>query len=325
MVLLVRPPRIALALGGGASGCCQGLGQFGFLFLALQVGMTAALASVLMQTQVFFTALFAFVLLQRAARPRRCSGRHGPGRAGPAVLCHGLSSAPAARRAADTTLAGLVLTLCAASPWAGSNIVARLVNPEAPGYDPLAFVVWSCLVPVLPFVALSAWLDPDAGRWLQWRGLGRACRCWAGWLGRLPRLGRHRASATACGRACSRATRPTAWRRSAWACPWSAWRPGLLVLGEVVTPWQWAGVACVVPALAGVVLGRPALGRRIKKTRSACALRVCAWQGGRGARRAFDQLKLPVAISWARPARRPSSRTAARLSAVAGWAACGAT
>ena len=69
LALFIRPPPIAwkwVVLYG----LCQGVGQFGFLFLALQVGMTAALASVLLQTQVFFTALFGFVLLkERAGRP----------------------------------------------------------------------------------------------------------------------------------------------------------------------------------------------------------------------------------------------------------------
>ena len=69
LALFIRPPPIPwkwLVLYG----LCQGLGQFGFLFLALQVGMTAALASVILQTQVFFTALFGFVLLkERASRP----------------------------------------------------------------------------------------------------------------------------------------------------------------------------------------------------------------------------------------------------------------
>jgi O-acetylserine/cysteine efflux transporter len=30
---------------------------------------------------------------------------------------------------------------------------------------------------------------------------------------------------------------------------------GMLVLGEVITPWQWAGIALVVGALACVMLG----------------------------------------------------------------------
>ena len=40
---------------------------------------------------------------------------------------------------------------------------------------------------------------------------------------------------------------------------------GVLVLGETITPWQWAGIALVVAALACVMLGpelaRPAAGR----------------------------------------------------------------
>src|SRR5690625_410842 len=44
-------------------GLTQGVGQFGFLFLALDIGMTTALASVLMQTQIFFTALMGATLL----------------------------------------------------------------------------------------------------------------------------------------------------------------------------------------------------------------------------------------------------------------------
>src|SRR5690606_22754046 len=50
-------------------GLCQGVGQFGLLFVALQVGMTAALASVLMQTQVFFTAIFGYFVLRETLTP----------------------------------------------------------------------------------------------------------------------------------------------------------------------------------------------------------------------------------------------------------------
>jgi O-acetylserine/cysteine efflux transporter len=68
LVLLVKPPRLHwkwVVLYG----LCQGVGQFGFLFSALKVGMTAALASVLMQTQVFFTAILRLCAAARAAQP----------------------------------------------------------------------------------------------------------------------------------------------------------------------------------------------------------------------------------------------------------------
>ena len=63
LVLIVRRPRIAWPWLV-AAGLAQ-FGQVGLLFLALQLGMTAALASVLMQTQVFFTSLLGLVLLKR--------------------------------------------------------------------------------------------------------------------------------------------------------------------------------------------------------------------------------------------------------------------
>ena len=45
--------------------------------------------------------------------------------------------------------------------------------------------------------------------------------------------------------------RPAAWA----AVPLVGMAAGLWVLDEVVTAWQWAGVACVVLALVCVVLG----------------------------------------------------------------------
>ena len=72
LLLIVKPPRLHWKWVVGY-GLLQGVGQFGLLFIALKVGMTAALASVLLQTQVFFTALFGFVLLrERVGRSLQC-------------------------------------------------------------------------------------------------------------------------------------------------------------------------------------------------------------------------------------------------------------
>src|SRR4051812_6694320 len=62
LVLIIKSPRLHWKWVV-SYGLFQGVGQFALLFTALHVGMTAALASVLMQTQVFFTALFSFALL----------------------------------------------------------------------------------------------------------------------------------------------------------------------------------------------------------------------------------------------------------------------
>lgn len=252
LVFFVRAPRLHwrwLVLFG----LFQGVGQFGFGFWAFKMGMTAALASVLMQTQVFFTSLFAFLLLQeRPGRPLvvgmalaavglGCFAMNfiGPGAAGTGV--------------GGATLLGISLTLCAASSWAASNIVTRLAQKDAPGYDPLSFVAWSSLVPILPFTALSVLTDADMGRWLhadawlQVPAVAWGCVAYLGWA----------ATVVGYGLWTSLLTRYPANR----VAPFSLGVPvvglaaGLLVLGEVVTPWQWAGVAFVVLALMCVVLG----------------------------------------------------------------------
>ena len=253
LVLLVRPPRLhwkwVLLYG-----LFQGVGQFGFLFWALTVGMTASLASVLMQTQVFFTALLGFVLLhERASRPLQA----GMLLAALGLACFALNYlAPGA--ASATTALGFVLNLCSAAMWAASNVVARKAQQASAGFDPLAFVVWSSLVPIVPFVLLSLWLDPVASRW-RWTEAawsGWAAIVFLGWIATVAAYGmwtgllkRHPANRVA---------------------PFSLGVPvvglaaGMLVLGEAVTPWQWAGIVLVVAALACVLLGPRLLARQAR-------------------------------------------------------------
>ncbi len=246
LLLFIRPPKVPWkwVLLYGAF---QGVGQFGILFFALKVGMTAALASVILQTQVFWTALFGFVLLrERASRPLQA----GLLLAALGLSCFALNYVnPGATAGGATTLPGFVLTLCAAAMWAMSNIVARRVQQAATDYSPLAFVVWSGLVAVPPFAALSYGFDPEAARW-QWtaaRWSSWLAVAYLGWVATLlgyslwtGLLKRHPANRVA---------------------PFSLGVPvvglatGMLVLGEVITPWQWAGIALVAAALACVMLG----------------------------------------------------------------------
>ena len=60
------------------------------------------------------------------------------------------------------TLAGFVLTLGAAFMWAVSNLVARRAA-QAGAYAPFPFIVWSSLVPIVPFFALAVWTQGASG------------------------------------------------------------------------------------------------------------------------------------------------------------------
>jgi O-acetylserine/cysteine efflux transporter len=250
LALFIRPPKVPwkwVVLYG----LFQGVGQFGFLFLALKVGMTAALASVLLQTQVFFTALFGFVLLhERASRPLQI----GMLLAALGLSCFALNyvnpdAASASSGTSATTVPGLLLTLGASAMWAMSNIVARRVQQVAGDYSPPAFVVWSSSVAIMPFVALSWLFDAEALRW-QWteaRGSSWLAVAYLGWVATIVGyslwtglLKRHPANRVA---------------PFSLGVPLVGLAAGMLVLGEVISAWQWAGIALVVAALGCVMLG----------------------------------------------------------------------
>jgi O-acetylserine/cysteine efflux transporter len=245
LVLFIKPPRLhwkwVLLFG-----LLQGVGQFGFLFTALRVGMTAALASVLMQTQVFFTALFGYVLLrERTSRPLQA----GLLLAALGIACFCADYLAPGSASNVTTVLGFVLSLGSAAMWAASNIVARKAQEASAGFDPLSFVVWSSVVPVLPFMVLTLAFDEPATRW-QWTSASWTqwtAVAYLGWMATIAAYGlwtgllkRHPANRVA---------------------PFSLGTPvvglaaGLLLLGETITPWQWAGIGFVIAALACVMFG----------------------------------------------------------------------
>ena len=116
-------------------------------------------------------------------------------------------------------------------------------------YSPLAFVVWSSSVAVLPFMVLSLafdapevrwqWLDARASSWLAVAYLGWMASIlgYTLWTGLLKRHPANKVAPFSLG------------------VPIVGLATGMLVLGEVITPWQWAGIALVVAALACVMLG----------------------------------------------------------------------
>ena len=151
-VLLLRPPKVPLRLYL-LSGMTISVGQFALLFSAIHVGMPTGLASLVLQSQSFFTMLFAAWWLKEHWRANQLAGLMLAA-AGLVLIgsAHGLSM----------PLAGFLLTVAAAVMWACGNIVTRAVGAYGP-MNQLAFVVWASLVPPLPFLLLSAWLEgPDA-------------------------------------------------------------------------------------------------------------------------------------------------------------------
>ena len=147
-----------------AYGVFVGVGQFGFLFSAIKLGMPAGLSSLVLQVQVFFSIGLAVLFL--AERPNRFS------LAGALVAFAGVAVI-ALERLQGAALVPLLMTLCAAVSWS----IANLITKKAGKIDMFGFVVWSCLVPPIPLFLLSYFIE-GPGAWssmlthITWLGAG---------------------------------------------------------------------------------------------------------------------------------------------------------
>nr|WP_100547008.1 MULTISPECIES: EamA family transporter [unclassified Pseudomonas] len=144
-ILFVRRPQVPLRWML-AYGMTISVGQFAFLFYAMYVGMPAGLASLVLQSQAFFTLFFAALFLGERLRG---SNLFGLLVAASGLVLIGLQGGQA------MTLAGFALTIAAASMWALGNVVTRKLGKV----NLVGLVVWGSLIPPLPFLALSLWLE----------------------------------------------------------------------------------------------------------------------------------------------------------------------
>lgn len=151
-LLFLRPPKVPLRLYL-TFGLTMSVGQFAFLFTAIHMGMPSGLASLVLQAQAFFTLVLTALWLREKW--------HGNQLAGLVLAAGGLVLIGSAH-GVSMPLAGFLLTLAAAFMWACGNLVSRAVGRYGP-MNQLAFVVWASLVPPLPLLALSWWMEgPEA-------------------------------------------------------------------------------------------------------------------------------------------------------------------
>lgn len=170
-----------------AYGVLVGAGQFGLLYIAMNGHITPGLASLVVQTQVFFTIGLAAAI-----------GGERPHRRQILALLVTLAGVAIILTHTDgaTTALGLALVLAAAASWAASNIVVR----ATPSADMLAYVVWASLFAVPPLLALSfafeGWpairdglANADATAWaaVAWQAIGNTLFGYAAWAWLLAR------------------------------------------------------------------------------------------------------------------------------------------
>lgn len=230
-VFFVPRPRVPLRIVVGV-GMLVCVGQFGFLFTAMHLGMPAGLSSIVLQCQAMFTVLFAMAFLgERPARGRLAA--LGVAAAGLAVI--------AAGRGQSAGIGAFLLVVAAGASWALGNVLTRKAGSAA-GFG---LVVWSGLVAPLPLFGLSlafeGWsADRDALTGMGPSGIAAlayivAVSTFAGYGLWNNLLGRFPAAAVA---------------------PYTLLVPvvGIAaaagVLGERPTAWDWAGGAVVMAGIA---------------------------------------------------------------------------
>ena len=179
--LLLKWPRGVPWRNLAAYGVLVGAGQFGLLYIAMNGHITPGLASLVVQTQVFFTIAMAAAFNGERLHQRQMLALLitlvGVG----VILMHTDGA---------TTPLGLTLVLAAAASWAASNIVVR----ATPTADMLAYVVWASLFAVPPLFALSfafeGWpairdglASADTVTWaaVAWQALGNTLFGYAAW------------------------------------------------------------------------------------------------------------------------------------------------
>jgi O-acetylserine/cysteine efflux transporter len=231
-------PRPRVAWGQlAAYGVLIGVGQFGLLYLALRGAIAPGLASLVVQTQVFFTIGLAMLFERERARRYQLLAL--------ALALVGLVMIALRSDATGGTPLGIAMVLGAALSWAGGNLVGR----RAGRVDMLGYVVWSSAFAVPPLLVLSLLVEGPAailhgleaagvGTWVAvvWQAAGNTLFGYAawGWL-----LARHPAATIA---------------------PWALGVPvfGLasaaLVLHEPMPAWKLGASALVIAGLGIIVL-----------------------------------------------------------------------
>jgi len=215
-----------------AYGLLIGVGQFGLLFLAMRSQISPGLASLVIQTQVFFTLMLAM----------RVNKERVQGYQWLALLLAGAGIVVIASHTdGSTTVLGLAMILLAAFSWACGNMVGK----RAGQVNMLAYMVWSSAFAVPPLLALSllvegpglAWQSvqaADAGAWaaVLWQALGNTLFGYGvwGWL-----LARHAAATIV----------PMALLVPVFGMSTAAW-----YLGESLPAWKLAAAALVLSGLA---------------------------------------------------------------------------
>ncbi len=127
-------------------------GQFALLFWALKAGLSAGLASLILQAQAFITLLLGALLLKEKVRLHNLIAI--------VISAFGIYLLASAQTQTATSITWftLVLILGAASSWALGNITNKVIM-EHHSISTMSLIVWSALVPTIAFAVTSYFIE----------------------------------------------------------------------------------------------------------------------------------------------------------------------
>jgi O-acetylserine/cysteine efflux transporter len=162
-IFLLGRPRVAWRYVI-AVGLALGVAKFGLLFVAMDRGVPAGLSSLVLQSQVIFTLVFAIAVLRERPRPTQVAGI--------TIACLGMVLIML-DRGLSAPLGALALVIAAGACWGVSNTITRYAKPQ----DTLRFMIWVSAVAVVPLLVLSLLIegpraDLDALRTIDVTGIG---------------------------------------------------------------------------------------------------------------------------------------------------------
>ena len=150
-LFFVARPRVPFRLLLGY-GLTISFGQFAFLFCAINFGMPAGLASLVLQAQAFFTIILGAVVFGERLQGKQLAGI--------TLAVFGvLVLVESSLNGQHVALLGFMLTLAAAFSWACGNIFNKKIMSLETRPPVMSLVVWSALIPVVPFMVASWLLD----------------------------------------------------------------------------------------------------------------------------------------------------------------------
>lgn len=124
--------------------------KFGLLFVGMHLGMTAALSSVVLQVQTFFTAILAYFILKQTLSLIKISGM--------IIAFFGIAGMFVDRlNNTEIGFYSFSLIVIAGFAWAVSNIITN----KSEKVEPFSLVIWMSLVPPIPLFILSYFFETN--------------------------------------------------------------------------------------------------------------------------------------------------------------------